>query len=280
MADSIARRAPYRRYVGASYSQSLLLFQRRPRTIFLGCLLMFPVLLPLAAAFLSRSEFTQEGMNVLVLLLHNVYLKALIPLLALFQACTLISDEVENGTVAYVLTRPVPRSAWVLGKYLGFVTLAAALLVPATVLVYLACYTLGGLAITGQTFGVLAHHVAVLIVALAAYGALAAFLGAFVRRPIVIGLLLFFVWQRFAMALPGLIQFFTIERWLKALLPMLPTQLNPAVRGVLSEFALREFVVAAPKALAVLAAMIVVLLGATVLALRWREYTTARSLET
>jgi ABC-2 type transport system permease protein len=281
MAESIAQRAPYHRHLAASFSQSLLLFQRRPRTIFLGCLLLCPVLLPVASAFLSRADFAEEGMTILIRLLNDVYLKALIPLLALFQACTLISDEVDNGTIAYFLTRPVPRSAWILGKYLGFVVLATALLVPATLLVYLACYALGGLAITGDTFGVLAHYVGVLIVALAAYGALAAFLGAFVRRPIVIGLLILFAWQRLAMNLPGLIQFLTIERWLKALLPVLPTQQdNEAVRGILSEFAVREFAVAGPKALAVLGGIIVVLLGATVLGVRWREYTNARSLET
>ena len=69
--------------------------------------------------------------------------------------------------------------------------------------------------------------------ALSAYGSVALLLGAWVKRPIVWGLLLFIVWQRVALILPGKIDRLTIEKYISALAPQ--TEGLPSLRELLFE---------------------------------------------
>ncbi len=54
---------------------------------------------------------------------------------------------------------------------------------------------------------------------LAVYGAVFAFVGAFFKRPLVIGLIFAFGWEQVVMALPGYLKQFTIAYYLQALVP-------------------------------------------------------------
>ena len=74
-----------------------------------------------------------------------------------------------------------------------------------------------------------------LVLALAGYGSVALLLGASVKRPMIWGLILFFLWQRFALALPGRVDYLTIDKYLSALLP--ETEGLPTLRQFLIEVA-------------------------------------------
>ena len=54
---------------------------------------------------------------------------------------------------------------------------------------------------------------------LAVYGAVFAFVGAFFKRPLVIGLVFAFGWEQMAMALPGYMKRFTMAYYMQALVP-------------------------------------------------------------
>ena len=54
---------------------------------------------------------------------------------------------------------------------------------------------------------------------LAAYGALFAFVGTRLKRPLVVGLVFVFGWEQLVMALPGYLRQFTVAYYLQALVP-------------------------------------------------------------
>ena len=54
---------------------------------------------------------------------------------------------------------------------------------------------------------------------LAVYGGVFAFVGAFFKRPLVIGLVFAFGWEQVVLALPGYLKRFTIAYYLQALVP-------------------------------------------------------------
>ena len=70
-------------------------------------------------------------------------------------------------------------------------------------------------------FAAVAHYSGVALLGLLAYGAVTMFLGAVTKRPIVIGVLLLYGWQRVATAVPGLIDFLTVQKYTDTLLPAL-----------------------------------------------------------
>lgn len=273
-----ARPAPYGRYVRTFFVHALIIMARRQRAILAGALALFPVVIPLAMAVVSDSRFADNGSQVMVRMTEMLYLKAIAPLLALFFACMLIGEEVETQTMPYLLSRPTPRSAMVLGKFLAFVMLSTCIMAPSLCLTFAACTLLGNLAFDAPGLALLAHYTGVLVAALAGYGALCMLLGALTRRPMIVGIVLIFGWQRVALYAPGLIDFFTVEKYINALLPRLATErAKPVVQAALAEFHKRELVIALPQALLGLLAIFIVTLGLTTLVLRWREYTAARA---
>ena len=69
------------------------------------------------------------------------------------------------------------------------------------------------------TFGQLLTDLGLLGSGLAVYGAVFAFVGAFFKRPLVIGLVFAFGWEQVVLALPGYMKRFTIAYYLQALVP-------------------------------------------------------------
>jgi len=276
---TIAVKPGYGRYVRTFFLHALIIMARRQRAILAGALALFPVIIPLAMAVVSDSRFSESGSQVLVRMTEVLYLKAIAPLLALFFACMLIGEEVETQTMPYLLSRPAPRSAMVLGKFLAFVMLSTCIMAPSLMLTFAACTLLGDLAFDAEGIKLLAHYTGVMIAALGGYGALCMLLGALTKRPMIVGIALIFGWQRLALYAPGLIDFFTVEKYINAMLPRLATErAKPVVQAALAEFHKKELLIALPQALCGLLVIFTLTLGLTTLVLRWREYTAARAL--
>lgn len=271
-------RCRYGQYVRSFFVHALIMMARRQRAILAGALALFPVIIPLTMAVLSDSRYADNGSQVLQNMVENLYITAIAPLLALFFACMLVGEDVESQTMPYLLSRPAPRSAMVLGKFIAFVVVSVCIATPSLCLTYAACTLMGNLGFNLAGLGLLAHYAAALAAALAAYGALCMLLGALTKRPIIFGIVIIFFWQRLAALAPGLIDFLTIEKYVHALLPILATERTKVVaRVALADIHKSELLVALPEAIAALIVIQVVMLGATTLVLRVREYTAARA---
>lgn len=261
----------------ASFGHSLMLMLRRQRLILAVVIALLPVIIPLALAFLSTADFAESGFDVFTKMAKEAHINVLAPLLALFFATMIVGEDVESRTIPLMLTRPMPRSAWVFGRFTAYLSVTSIILGTSLFLTFAASTALADLSFNRDGLWRLTTHEFAMIMALMANGALALLLGAITRRPIIIGVLVLYGWQRLATAVPGVVDFMTIMKYTNALLPTTAVARSAKAQEVLTEFTKQEFLVAAPKAAATLFAITAVLLGLAIAAVRIREYATDRA---
>lgn len=270
----------YLGFVRTATAHGLITILRRKNAIFAGLVVLSPVIIPLAAAVLTRSAYGHEGNKMFVQMMEGFYLKALAPVLALFFGIMLIGEDVESQTIPYLLTRPLPRFALVLGRFVAFVLVSAGMLLPSVLLTFAACTVLGNFGLSAANAQLMLHYCGCLVMALMGYGAFCMFVGALARQPMIMAIVFMFGWQRLALYVPGLVDFLTIEKYVRALLPVIPTEREKIVmRTALAEFQKTEFLIGALKGGLVLVAVTAILLALTAFVIRWREYSQARAME-
>ena len=146
-----------------------------------------------------------------------LYIRFVIPVLGVFYGTALIADEVDDKTITYLFTRPIPRGAVLVGKYLAYLGCTILLVLPSVVLVFFAIVPVGGS--IGESFPALLEDLGMLAIGLAAYGAVFAWVGARLKRPLVIGLVFAFGWEPGVLLFPGYLKRLTVAYYLQALVP-------------------------------------------------------------
>ena len=147
-----------------------------------------------------------------------MYLRFIVPVLAVFYGTSLIADEIEDKTITYLFTRPIPRGAVMAGKYLAYLVCTVMVVLPSVMIVYFLIVPYGGGSIAAS-FPDLVKDLALLALGLIAYGALFAWVGARFKRPLLTGLIFVFGWEQAAMVFPGYLKRFTVSYYLQALVP-------------------------------------------------------------
>ncbi|MDQ3488256.1 MAG: ABC transporter permease, partial [Acidobacteriota bacterium] len=145
------------------------------------------------------------------------YLRFTVPVLGVFYGTSLIADEVEDKTITYLFSRPIPKGAVLVGKYLAYLVSTVFVVLPSVMLVYLLVVPMQGS--LGGSFLDLVKDLTLLALGLSVYGAVFAFIGAKFKRPLLIGLVFIFGWEQVALALPGYMKYFTVAYYLQALVP-------------------------------------------------------------
>jgi len=194
------------------------------RSVFLGLVLGGPVVLSALVRILTMlyaSGFringaAAAGSSIFGLMMWLLYIRFIVPVLGVFFGTSLIADEVDDKTITYLFTRPIPRSAVLLGKYLAYLACTVLLVLPSVMIVFFLIVPLGGSSI-GQGFPYLVTDLGMLAVGLMAYGAVFAFVGARLKRPLVVGLVFAFGWEPGVLLFPGYLKRFTVAYYLQAL---------------------------------------------------------------
>src|SRR6059036_761838 len=122
------------------------------RSVFLGILLGGPVLLAGAVrliVFLYASGFringaSAAGSTVFGLMIWLLYIRFIIPILGVFFGTALIADEVDDKTITYLFTRPIPRRAVLFGKFLAYLACTVLLVLPSVMLLFFLVVPTGG----------------------------------------------------------------------------------------------------------------------------------------
>lgn len=203
------------------------------RTIFMGLLVGAPVLFALLVRGLvflgapifeqnvvrngSRSTILVPGPMVFGYVMWMLYLTVIVPILGVFYGTSLMADEVEDKTITYLFVRPIRRGAVLLGKYLAYLVCTVFVVLPSVVLVYLLIVPINGS--LGGSFIDLLKDLVLLAMGLAVYGAVFSFIGAKLKRPLLIGLIFIFGWEPAAMAFPGYMKRFTVSYYIQGLVP-------------------------------------------------------------
>lgn len=203
------------------------------RTVFMALVVGAPVLIALFLRLLvglglplfedqevragGSTAIRMTGPAIFGLMIWIFYLRFTVPVLGVFYGTSLMADEVEDKTITYLFTRPIPRGAVLVGKYLAYLGCTIFVVLPSVVLVYLLVVPIrGGL---GASFPDLLKDLALLALGLAVYGAVFAFVGARFKRPLLVGLIFIFGWEQAALAFPGYLKRFTVAYYLQGLVP-------------------------------------------------------------
>jgi ABC-type transport system involved in multi-copper enzyme maturation permease subunit len=194
------------------------------RTIFMALVVGGPVLLAVIVNVVQMFGMSAlringravPGFGIFGAIIWGLFLRFIIPVLGVFYGTSLMADEVEDKTLTYLFTRPIPRGAVLIGKYLAYLACTQLVVLPSVMIVYFLLVPFSQLP---ATFGSLVIDLGLLALGLDVYGAMFAFVGAFFKRPLVIGLVFAFGWEQFALALPGSMKQFTIAYYLQALVP-------------------------------------------------------------
>src|SRR5260370_23040584 len=245
------------------------------RSVFLGILLGGPVLLALAwrtVGGLVRSGFQTNGARaggpaLFGMMVWLLYIRFIIPVLGVFYGTSLIADEIDDKTITYLFTRPIPRSAVLFGKYLAYLACTVLLVLPSVILVYFLIVPVGGGSIAAA-FPSLVADLGMLAVGLAAYGAVFALVGTRLKRPLVVGLVFAFGWEPAVLLFPGYLKRLTVAYYLQALVTHQMPQ-DSAVSMLLQVF---HEVPSVSVSLVCLAAIIGVTLWSAGRAVENREY--------
>lgn len=270
--------APYYRYVATAALHTLDTLPRRKMTYLAMLVLAAPVIIPIALILQGDIFLRVNGEAVFARLAQFVHLNALCPLFALLFGGMLVGEDVESNTFPYILTRPIPRSAWVLGRFVGFLAGIWCLMAASILLTYLISTRLDDFDITRDSLTLLGRFGGVMALSLAAYGAISLLLGALFKHPIIIGIVVFYGWQRLAAILPGYLDLFTVEKYVSVLLPEV-RGIRSAWERLLETLQIAELKVDVGPWTSVLALLgitaVFVALGAYTV--RQREYTAAQA---
>jgi len=194
------------------------------RSVFLAVLLGGPVLLALALRVIGA--FVQSGVQingarvgggaVFGMMMWLLYIRFIVPVLGVFYGTALIADEIDDKTITYLFTRPIPRRAVLLGKYLAYLACTILLVLPSVMIVFFLVVPTGGGSIAAA-FPALLEDLVMLAIGLAAYGAVFAWVGTRLKRPLVAGLVFAFGWEPAVLLFPGYLKRITVAYYLQAL---------------------------------------------------------------
>ena len=246
------------------------------RSIFLGVLIFGPIAVATLIRFLAALEpralpqingARLGGPALFGMMIWWLYIRFIVPVLGVFYGTSLIADEIDDKTITYLFSRPIPRSAVLVGKYLSYLACTILLVLPSVVLVYFLVVPInaGGI---GAEFPSLVADLGMLAVGLAAYGAVFALVGARLKRPLVFGLVFTFGWETGVLLFPGYLKRLTVMYYLQALVPHAMPQ-DSAVSVLMQMF---QEVPSITVSLGGLAAITVVALWLAGRAVEGREY--------
>ncbi|MEN6312497.1 MAG: ABC transporter permease subunit [Acidobacteriota bacterium] len=144
-----------------------------------------------------------------------------IVIMTLFYGTSIVAEEVDGRTLPYLASRPLPKPAIFLGKYAACACLM--ILIVATSLL-LSFFILNGQRLgEADLYLTFLRDLGVLVLGILAYTAFFAFLGSFLKRAIIIGLIFGFGCEYIIQYFPGSTQKFSLVHYMKSLLPRQPT---------------------------------------------------------
>jgi ABC-type transport system involved in multi-copper enzyme maturation permease subunit len=213
----------------AAYLLALRRLLRARMTIAVYLLAALPIGVAALMALAPPSDFStlERVYGVFDALLHMLFLPLIVFFIANLLGFSLLRQEVEDQTLHYLLLQPVGRATIVGAKFAAFLTVSASAAIASLWISYFL------MALPRATFGevieglfrggrglVMLEESGVLALGMAAYGALALFMGVVFRSVIYMVLLL--GWESALAFMPSNLKLWTIVHHLRSMLPARP----------------------------------------------------------
>lgn len=172
------------------FKLTLRMLLGRKRTLILLLFAALPVLLAVIFRLAAGEGDTQPVEWTARVLLGGMVTAILLPLATLVFGTAAFGAEAEDGTILYILARPLPRWSIISAKFAATSVASAALILPASLVS--ALIALGGAEGGGS---LVLGFVLALAGGILAYGALFLCLGILTGRAFVLGLGYVFIWE-------------------------------------------------------------------------------------
>lgn len=161
---------------------------------------------------LIKKVYVDRAPDELYPLLSASLVFRLLPLVSAIFSTQVLSAEVEQKTIVYLLTRPIPRTTLILMRSLA--AMAAVTLVSMAAAVAVSASVYGAGALSNE---LLWRDAKAIVVGAAAYGALFVMISLLVNRAMIVCILIAFVWETAVAQLPGSMYYLSISSYLTAI---------------------------------------------------------------
>ncbi|MBL8858442.1 MAG: ABC transporter permease [Planctomycetes bacterium] len=146
-----------------------------------------------------------------------MFLQIVLPLVTLIAGSAVISEEVEDRTITYLFTRPIPRASLLFGRWISTFAWLVIVIASGVFFLLLACERARGRG--GEIDAQFARSMyEAALWGAAAYSALFSVLGAFFRHAMLVGIGYAFAVEGFLANLPGQNQALTVQYYLRSLI--------------------------------------------------------------
>lgn len=154
---------------------------------------------------------------VFTLMLTFLFLQTLTLLIPLLYATSLLRNELEEGTLVYLVTRPIPKPLLLLAKYVAAVAFSSAVLIVGLVAFY-AAFLVFGPALGEFAYGErLLHFMAAGVLGVVGYGAIFTLVGLISRRALIWGIAYGFLSEFVLTSIPAVVKKLTVMHYLRSI---------------------------------------------------------------
>lgn len=235
------------------------------KTIFIIILSYLPVFLAFYYRFVHPTYITSPSLVLFHIMLFFLLFVSM--LIALFYGTSIIGDEIDNRTIIYLFTRPIPKYIIVIGKFLAYILGVLIIIIPPILISFLVILSDIKLADSfSYVVNNFASQLGVIVLSAIVYGTIFMFFGSRLRHPIIAGMLLAFGWEKIVIIVPGLIRKFSVVHYLISVFPIEPSmqdELNEISRGASTSLTI---------SLIMIAIVTIVFFGLTIFTLYNKEY--------
>jgi ABC-2 type transport system permease protein len=193
---------------------------RSRRITWLSLLGLLPVAVGALLVFMPRLTGAELDAPILFLDVGlTLYIHILLPLLAALIGCSLVAEEVDDRTLPYILTRPVPKWLFVVSKMLAGCITVGLILGVSLFATYTVMTGAGGFGSWFGALGALIRAAGVLSLGCLAYTAFFGLLGASMIRPVLMSMVFAFGWEKIIAHMPSRVKLMTVVAYLNELYP-------------------------------------------------------------
>ena len=245
---------------------------RRRRLLALALINLLPVLVVAAI----RIWFPGQGITAhmqLAGLSHDTFIPFLIPIAAMAMGIPAIGEQIEDGTIVFMWTRPIKRRAIYLGRLLAAQVVSTLVMSGALALCFMIMVSEGTGVITFEFLKLYVTTFLIIGVGAFTYSAVFAAMGTFFKKPVLPAILLAFGWENLVTNIPARVQELSLRFHLQNLIerpPAAPDDL-PGILGALLSTAFNREPVPKIQSVVVLLAVMVIATAVGAWLLRHKE---------
>ncbi len=197
--------------------RNLAMTKRTIAVILLACV---PVGLALIIKHVApEQEIRPASQEIFTGLFVGLYVYFVVLLTTIVYGISLIADERSDRTIIFLLVRPLPREAIVVGKFLAYALSASAILLASLIATYSIFSSLDQDPTSFRNAVPFSRCAEVVVLAVLAYGAVFTFFGATFKHPVITAFGYCFVWESILPYLPVFLKKLTLMHYIHSLIP-------------------------------------------------------------